>query len=752
MGRRPNQLVSEFFLRGRKLEDASNRYEHTCKRCGEVVRVIQRAVSAISNGSQFPKGRLDSMLSHLLRRCSEVTQSDRENVFMYLQSSPSGPVKRKKQSNDIFEGLQAPKPRTVQVPENHVSHHDSRTQFGQLQQQSALETLAEVSRRHLDFSSQRRSINDNHDNTENDQGRALAQQALMLQLNQAPSCPSHSPMIAADIIVPFLQSANTQPSVDKPDLTQHSIDPQLGVIASPMLPQLSASVQGAAYQANVEDVMMWNPTNSTGRQSNGMVSAPSETPAPGFGLLQKNARRAARGRFSDSRRKEVQEIRKRGACIRCRMLKKSCSEGTPCNTCASVESARLWKGKCLRTRLAEEFGLWSTGLVHTTAKIECPAALNNSQHKSLPGCIEARLFKDNNLTISFSAKHNGRAISTPEELDPYLTNDGGPGDSYLLLDANDNLDDKIEAYFNAIASMRAASEPSNFMRATILKALDLVFEEQAEQTEMTSQPVSRSCYNLQHQLLNNVVELWLETSILMAPELFQPCLRYNPNKAPHKGLDNTKWDVDNMSNLRLIGNTSTSYHSIKIQLLTAMESRCSKLAKTVINELERRLLQRQQVSRFSTFIAAVLLLNCVERITSFYHALDSGTMTPEVVHGFRLSDWPLDETPDVLWPQGEHFASLLITLLRMRALPPVTRENSDGTLSVAQDYSMSVHVSGKPVKNQIDDQVVAAADWLNPLQLNVAELRAKRDCDIAEVDNRAEAWDMRLISQVLLPE
>ena len=30
-----------------------------------------------------------------------------------------------------------------------------------------------------------------------------------------------------------------------------------------------------------------------------------------------------RGKFSDSRRKEVQEVRKRGACIRCRMLRKT---------------------------------------------------------------------------------------------------------------------------------------------------------------------------------------------------------------------------------------------------------------------------------------------------------------------------------------------------------------------------------------------------------------------------------------------
>lgn len=36
----------------------------------------------------------------------------------------------------------------------------------------------------------------------------------------------------------------------------------------------------------------------------------------------KPAKPKVRGRFSADRRKEVQEVRKRGACIRCRMLKK----------------------------------------------------------------------------------------------------------------------------------------------------------------------------------------------------------------------------------------------------------------------------------------------------------------------------------------------------------------------------------------------------------------------------------------------
>lgn len=64
MGRKPNAIVSEFFSRGAKLHDSSNRYEHTCKLCGE----------------NFPKGRTDSLLGHLLKTCQAIPTADRQRV------------------------------------------------------------------------------------------------------------------------------------------------------------------------------------------------------------------------------------------------------------------------------------------------------------------------------------------------------------------------------------------------------------------------------------------------------------------------------------------------------------------------------------------------------------------------------------------------------------------------------------------------------------------------------------------------
>lgn len=48
-----------------------------------------------------------------------------------------------------------------------------------------------------------------------------------------------------------------------------------------------------------------------------------------FGNSTKPAKPKVRGKFSDSRRKQVQDVRKMGACLRCRMLKKPVCIRTP---------------------------------------------------------------------------------------------------------------------------------------------------------------------------------------------------------------------------------------------------------------------------------------------------------------------------------------------------------------------------------------------------------------------------------------
>jgi len=75
MGRKPNQLILEFFERGPKLDDASNRYQHTCKACGE----------------HFPKGRTDSLNNHLTKRCQAIPLRDRQRAALQIHELPDMP-------------------------------------------------------------------------------------------------------------------------------------------------------------------------------------------------------------------------------------------------------------------------------------------------------------------------------------------------------------------------------------------------------------------------------------------------------------------------------------------------------------------------------------------------------------------------------------------------------------------------------------------------------------------------------------
>lgn len=73
MGRKPNQMILEFFDRGAKLPDGSNRYEHTCRACGEV----------------FPKGRIESLMAHLKTKCKADTMEDVRRTLLLSREIPN---------------------------------------------------------------------------------------------------------------------------------------------------------------------------------------------------------------------------------------------------------------------------------------------------------------------------------------------------------------------------------------------------------------------------------------------------------------------------------------------------------------------------------------------------------------------------------------------------------------------------------------------------------------------------------------
>lgn len=121
----------------------------------------------------------------------------------------------------------------------------------------------------------------------------------------------------------------------------------------------------------------------------------------------------------------------------------------------------------------------------------------------------------------------------------------------------------------------------------------------------------------------SVLELWVATQILTDPETtltifantaLPPSLipaRLTPSEVNANAASNSRAAIEPIRSCE-------SYHLITLQILAAAEKRASALSKIVMNGLERRLLQRHQADAFETFLVAVILLLCVERMSWYF--------------------------------------------------------------------------------------------------------------------------------------
>jgi len=332
-----------------------------------------------------------------------------------------------------------------------------------------------------------------------------------------------------------------------------------------------------------------------------------------FGNSTKPTKPKVRGRFSAERRREVQEVRKRGACIRCRMLKKPCSGDTPCTTCASVESARLWKHPCIRTRLSEEFELYNANLQATLSYHDVSAIKNQVKFEHYAGRIEATHLEESMVFVTFSGLLGHRtSVST---LDPQLQGlgddqfSGHTQEIYLLDSDSDDIPSKLEMYIKKTAPFFFERETSSFMKSTLMLAAEL-----AQSKKDT--------------LLERAVDLWVATHILVDTE-FSWKTFCNPTLPPtsmhslSQPSDEGRLPIEEVSD-------PESYSLLCSQLRAAMEKRAMQLSKSVINDLERRLLQRQKTGWFETFLVAMVLLNCVERTCWLFRSWDNESFAQRV--------------------------------------------------------------------------------------------------------------------------
>ncbi|MCJ1251660.1 hypothetical protein MMC30_008895 [Trapelia coarctata] len=679
MGRKPNQLITEFFIRGPKLEDASNRYEYTCKACGE----------------HFPKGRMDTLMTHLTRKCMALSLEDRHRALSQLPrtSEQAGSVVQNTRSNyDLL-----------------LLDHPVKEPAGQTSELAGLEALAEASRQveHPRKNGQNRITDES---TIDPSLKALESYNRLFDSVSRPG--NHHATLGSgepDTFQALSSNERTSPSAFKDGNLQQVADTRMAphdltsIAASAtsleaLLPLTQISNDGEATSNarpfdTYSEVQALRPTSTWPQRRNGPTRSLSNGSAVKIArastyprAIAMNVNRASRGsetdgerphrnqkirgKFSDLRRKEVQEVRKKGACIRCRMLRKTCSDGDPCSTCANVESARLWKMPCMRTRVASEFELYSAGLHERLAQQDLDAVRQQYCFRDTAGHIVLSHLEDCSVymdcrAVAGDAMRSDSAFPDPSRSTPAISNES---EIWLLGDTENDAMGKLTAYAKELGPILLARELSQFMKATMHMASRLGVEKKDD-------------------LLAQAIDLWTYTTLL---------LDFSPQWRIHLDIDpSTEPHPPQFSNLPILHNDQypTQHNSILAQLRALTERKAAKLSHRLFNELEKRLLQRPQCQGFETFLVAVLILSCVERMCWLFHTWDTAEFA---------GSWPLEHPSSHYTRQGDSFSDLIVMLLKMRGVLPKTVMDAEGYLGSA------------------DRENEAAVEWFEVLKLSGA--------------------------------
>jgi hypothetical protein len=693
MGRKPNPIILQYFDRGPKLEDASNRYQHSCKQCGE----------------QFPKGRIDSLTNHLTKKCSAISLDERREVLLRLHNVGPAADSRAGATTTVQNGG------NVTLP------------FSPSRQFDRLNVLAEASRQvgatnepnrsggyttqpngegvvvdpALQNALQEEDFFNNQDYYTSRPGKscllsslesgtrparlwdAILQHLLWivctLQCWQINMLISHHtgnfPGTTAASLPSFTRStdllsiavsanetlANVMPSDFGPGNDQDTTNflsginhYALGITPNPIFADSSITWPNPSQAPTHETLVdLSSEQKQNGEQRAASFPRPiainpnSTTPGtalmPDFGLSGKPVQKSnVRKRFDPDRRKEVQKLRKIGACIRCRTLKKPCSDTTPCFTCQSIEGPRLWKEPCTRARLADSFSLYTVGLLGTLAYRDVSQVKATLQVATSTGNLEVSHFDDFHIKLNVASVQGQRVPAA--SMNGYST----PQHVVLVDRESNDFPKKLEDYLEALAPALFDQEQSHFMKVTLKLAAEL----------STSK---------QDLLLGRTLDLWTATQALSDLHLGWKIVTVQESAS-----DSFRRPIDESNNPH-------SHALISGQLRGAIEKRAEQLSKFVMSKLEKRFIEPHKNNQFETFLIAIILLNCTERITWLFRTWDNEQ---------SAARWPLEKGPDTYTTQGDGFSDVLHMLLRVRTLIPRTTSRPDnGILRTADKDS-----------------------------------------------------------------
>ncbi|KAJ3487036.1 hypothetical protein NLG97_g6497 [Lecanicillium saksenae] len=682
MGRKPNPLILEYFVRGAKLNDNSNRYQHTCKRCGE----------------NFPKGRIDSLTTHITKKCPAISDSDRMRACLELH------------------GLTSARAAAAERQNNANGHRGARAVASSVlpQEWSALETLAEASRQ-VDLNENNRvpakgQEAPNTADTAYVNGRFELQEQFTLDnppagyeernnssangkraATETDADPASASKIDFSLDVPHVSPNGVELSAEErlqallpatdssPDASNISVAVAAAARLNPSFldPQLvnsetSSATQSATESNNLLDVTQSNPNDANVAQPWGEMTYLTATaavpllaehqtpPAPlnrgGVRMDTSDASilgrpRHSRSRFTPARRKEVQEVRKIGACIRCRILRKNCGKGNPCDTCRKVLSPRVWRTGCVRTRLHEQLDLYSAGVQVVLSQNRINLLKEQLQLTNNGSVIEVSHFPEAEKRIVLGTME---ALLEPNESQAEARNSTEPFRQAIMIDQDtEDIPSKIESYMRDVLPLFIEREPSKFTRITLETAL--------EQQELKND-----------DLLGKALELWgLVESIDRERQ-------WTILERPAEENIEARW-INEAQN----ENDADIYTMICMQLNAAAERKANGTSKSLLNHMDRLLTDSKTKVGFTMFLTALIFLNCVEKSTWAFKAWEQDHLRP---------GWPLERDPSVFAQQGGNLAGLLKMLLAIRKALPQTMRDENGKLAAqSQDPAIAAY-------------------------------------------------------------
>lgn len=361
-----------------------------------------------------------------------------------------------------------------------------------------------------------------------------------------------------------------------------------------------------------------------------------------------------RSRFTEDRRKEVQRIRMRGACIRCRILRKTCSEGDPCDTCRKVLSPRVWRTGCIRTRLVDELDIYTARVqaYHCSQQVDVYKKTMNLQHPIV--VLEAT--QPGTETIFATEALLG---TKPSELyDPTVSEEyESVVRKIIMIDpepTHQDVPELMQGYVTGLLPDLVRLEEAHFSRITLEAAME---EEKKESTKN-----KESTRNLRLAL-----ELWTYV------ELIERELKWSYNIRPSPVARMAAKSITRDSDEEL-------YKMLGLQITATAEILAERTSKALIQHLQRDLQDGRAVMGPHVFFTILLLLICVEKST---WAFMSWEKIPEL-----RNQWPLDKQPSYFTGQGDGFAELLrMFLLIRKVLPKTAVREDDGVLVVEEPRS-----------------------------------------------------------------